>query len=148
MYHIQIVLDLLFISLKSCIPSGIILKLFVSFHYLYVRFLSPKGVGRLLNKNYGHSEINIIYVSEKSNVEIEDLFTRNDFIKYVLKDKIRNVPKIENSKILKQRNSQYDKVLISKTFFEKIQNGKPDFNIGTKKNFNDLLENINNSLFH
>ena len=74
---------------------------------------------------------------------IEDLFSRDDFIKYVIKEDPDSTPKKKNSQIKKD----YDSVLKAKEFFENINTIGNDLSKTTINNFKSLLENLNKKLF-
>lgn len=64
----------------------------------------------------------IIFVSSKNDHSIEDLFSHEDFNKFVLDDLKNDDVKILNSKFIKDK--KIDKVLIAKKFFEKVKTDK------------------------
>ena len=105
-------------------------------------------VEKKLLKDFGHTGIKIISVSENKDEEIEDLFEKGDFIKYVLNENSDEMPNDKkNSQMIKQKDKNYDKVLLSKLFFEKINDGSISLSADTKKNFENILERINESMF-
>jgi predicted ATP-dependent endonuclease of OLD family len=102
---------------------------------------------RLL-KDFTENTIKLIKISENTDEEIEDLFTREDFIACVLKEDSSSIPPDKrNSQIIKQKDRKYDKVLLSKLFLENLQSGKIKISTETKQNFKETLQKINNSLF-
>jgi len=107
-----------------------------------------KDTEKKLLKDFGHTDIKIIPVSENKDDEIEDLFERGDFIEYVLNVESNKVPtNKKNSEIIKQKNAGYDKVLLSKLFFERIKDGNVSLSATTEENFKKLLGKINRSMF-
>lgn len=101
-----------------------------------------------LLKDFRHTGIKIIPVSENKDDEIEDLFERGDFTEYVLNVESNEVPtNKKNSEMIKQKNVRYDKVLLSKLFFEGIKDGSISLSATTKENFKKLLEKINELMF-
>lgn len=101
-----------------------------------------------LLKDFGHTGIKIIRVSKNKDDEIEDLFERGNFIKYVLNAESNEVPTDKkNSEIIKQKNKGYDKALLSKLFFETVRDENVSLSETTKNNFKILLENVNKSIF-
>lgn len=107
-----------------------------------------RQIKKKLSKDFGHTGIKITLVSENKDEEIEDLFERDDFIKYVLDDAPNEISTDKkNSQIIKQRNGGYDKVLLSKLFFERIKDGSISLSATTNENFKKLLEKINESMF-
>lgn len=105
-----------------------------------------KNSAKKLTENLAIESKKVIFVSEAADQSIEDLFTSNDFNKYVLNGEKSKPSKISNSDFLKQE-SQIDKVLLSKKFFEKMQDGKEEVELSedTIKNFGNLLDRINKS---
>jgi len=102
---------------------------------------------RLL-KDFGHTNIKIILVSENKGEEIECLFKREDFAKYVLGEEPNELPADKsNSQIIKQKDKKYDRPLLSKLFFEQIEKGSVPLSAETKQNFKKLLQRINDSMF-
>ena len=107
-----------------------------------------KSTEKKLLKDFEHTGIKIILVSENKDDEIEDLFERGDFIKYVLDGRSNEVPTDKkNSQIIKRKDMNYDKVLLSKLFFEKIKGEGISLSKGTKNNFKKLLEKIDRLMF-
>ena len=107
-----------------------------------------RQIKKKLSKDFGHTGIKITLVSENKDEEIEDLFERDDFIKYVLDDAPNEISTDKkNSQIIKQRNGGYDKVLLSKLFFERIKDGSISLSATTNENFKKLLEKINELMF-
>lgn len=101
-----------------------------------------------LLKDFGHTNIKIISVSENKGEEIECLFKREDFAKYVLGEEPNELPTDKsNSQIIKQKDKKYDRPLLSKLFFEQIEKGSVPLSAETKQNFNKLLQRINDSMF-
>ena len=120
------------------------------FNYSVVLDNDPKGksVSNQLKKNFGSSNIKIEFTSQDMNKEIEDLFSKEDFAKYVLNVKPENVPADKsNSQIIKQKGNKYDKVLLAKLFYEKSTTSTMALSAETKGNFRNLLERISKLMF-
>ncbi len=101
-----------------------------------------------LLRDFEHTGIKIIGPSKNKDEEIEDLFKKEDFIKYVLDEKSDDMPTDKsNSQIIKQKAKDYDKALLSKLFFEKIKGVKNSLSAETKSNFKNLLKEIDKSMF-
>jgi len=101
-----------------------------------------------LSKDFGHIDIKIIMASETEDEEIEDLFDRGDFGKYVMDgDPKKVLADKKNSQIIKQKDKNYDKVLLSKQIFEKIGRGDVSLSARTKKNFENLFKRLNEVMF-
>jgi len=101
-----------------------------------------------LSKDFEHTNIKIILVSEDKDKEIEDLFNREDFVKYVLDEQLGEIPTDKtNSQIIKQKERNYDKVLLSKLFFEKVESGAVSLSAETKQDFKKLFERVNSLMF-
>lgn len=86
-------------------------------------------------KNLGFDNIRHVFISELKNVQIEDMFSQTDFAKYVCE----NPKNMRNSKLVEKKN----KTLLAKVFTDK-QLSKEDFDEETKKNFERLIQSINN----
>ena len=91
-------------------------------------------------------ESRIVFVSEREECSIEDLFTHEDFNEFVLDETVANEDfGIKNSKFLK--NKDPDKVLMAKKFFEKIDKARKDekeigLSSPTLNNFQRVFEKI------
>jgi predicted ATP-dependent endonuclease of OLD family len=102
----------------------------------------PEGirVEKDLKEKYHIDPHKVLFVSEKSKTRIEDLFSKDDFHKYITNDSSKTVT-ASNSDYLTQ--NKLDKVLLSKFFFERINNGvKTDLSKETISNFTELFEKI------
>jgi len=109
--------------------------------------LQGRRIQNRLLKNFRHTDIKIIMVSDNKDEEIEDLFTGHDFAKYVLnEDYDSSLVNKKNSQLVK-KNKGYDKVLLSKAFFEKVRSGEIQLSVKTKGNFKKLLQKIDRSMF-
>jgi predicted ATPase len=84
----------------------------------------------------------LVFAGQSFGNSIEDLFTTEDFKKYVLDDVTVKIPKGKISDFLKANDTK--KVLIAKRFFEKTLNngGKINLNQETRANFTALLGQI------
>lgn len=119
-------------------------------NYCVVLDNDKKGrqVKKKLLEEFGATDIKIIHASENMDEEIEDLFKREDFIKYVLNEKSNGIPTDKkNSQIMKQPDNKYDKALLSKSFFEKIKTEGISLSTVTKENFKSFLKKINEEMF-
>lgn len=107
-----------------------------------------RRIEKKLLEDFEHIGVKTKLVGKSKGEEIEDLFEREDFIKYVLNENSNEVvTDKKNSEIIKQRDKNYDKVLLSKLFLEKIKNGAISLSEDTTGNFRDLLEEINRLMF-
>jgi len=107
-----------------------------------------RQVKKKLLKNFESTDLKIILTSENMDEEIEDLFKREDFIKYVLNEKPTEIPTDKkNSQIIKQADKNYNKALLSKSFFEKIKTEDISLSTSTKDNFKNLLKKINEKMY-
>ncbi len=100
----------------------------------------------VIEKNLGELA-SVTHICNTENCAIEDLFSINDFNKFVLAniEQKKETDTISNSKYLKENG--IDKVLISKLFFDNIKKVKlKDFENKTIENFNFLFANIFMSL--
>ncbi len=131
--------------------TNLLASLMIGWGFNYCIVLDNDLAGRRtrdrLLKDFGHTGIKVLLVSENKDNEIEDLFSRGDFIKHVLNEKSTEVPDKKNSQLFKQKGRSYDKVLLSKSFFEKVVNGDISLSQATKQNFEKFLQTINNSMF-
>lgn len=118
-------------------------------NYCVVLDNDAKGikVEKELTKNFGHAGLKIIFISESKDKDIEDLFDRTDFIKYVL-DENKKLPEFKkNSSLFKQKDNAFDKVLSSKLFYEKTKNGDISLSTQTMENFQKILRTLNDTIF-
>ena len=107
-----------------------------------------RKVEKELQKNFQYSDLSTLFVSDVNDEEIEDLFDEEDFSKYIIGDDIKETLKgMGNSKLLKQKDAGFDKVLLSKLFYENVKKGDVSLSSKTKENFKKLFENINQSMF-
>lgn len=107
-----------------------------------------KSVAKELLKNFEHNNLKVIHISESENQEIEDLFSKEDFAKWILEKEVGELPNDKrNSQIIKQKENNYDKVLLSKLFLEKVRSTEVQLNNETKTNFQNLFEKVNQQLF-
>ena len=89
-------------------------------------------------------EERIVFVSDYEDSSIEDLFTHNDFNKFVLGERgNETIETTKNSEFLK--TNSLDKTLLAKKFFEKVKNGNQKVNLSsdTVNNFEQVFERIN-----
>ncbi len=107
-----------------------------------------RRIEKKLLEDFEHIGVKTKLVGKSKGEEIEDLFTREDFIKYVLNENSNEVvTDKKNSEIIKRKDKTYDKVLLSKLFLEKIKDGGISLSGDTKGNFRNLLEEINRLMF-
>ena len=107
-----------------------------------------RRIEKKLLEDFEHTGVKTTLVGKNKGEEIEDLFEREDFIKYVLNENSNEVvTDKKNSEIIKRRDKNYDKVLLSKLFLEKIKDGGISLSKDTKGNFRNLLEEINRLMF-
>ncbi|MBA7636838.1 hypothetical protein ES703_44466 [subsurface metagenome] len=107
-----------------------------------------RRIEKKLLEDFEHTGVKTTLVSKNKGEEIEDLFKREDFIKYVLNENSNEVvTDKKNSEIIKRKGKTYDKVLLSKLFLEKIKDGGISLSEDTKGNFRNLLEEINRLMF-
>ena len=144
--------DVHFIPSVGADKFSFLVPLLIGWGLNYCAVLDTDKKGRdtekKLLKDFGHTGIKIIPVSENKDDEIEDLFERGNFTEYVLNVESNEVPtNKKNSEIIKQKNGGYDKVLLSKSFFEKIKDGSLSLSTTTNENFKKLLEKINEIMF-
>lgn len=94
-----------------------------------------------LMKRHLESDIEVIFVSKENDTQIEDLFTKKDFFKYILQDKSRKTPNQKNSSTVKGK----DKVLLSKKFLELVTDANTEVTLSkeTIKRFDELLSRLN-----
>lgn len=141
-----------FIPMQGADKSKLLIPLMIGWGLNYCTVLDNDKKGRKvdseLKKYFGYNGVKTIFVSDKKNEEIEDLFEKNDFIECVLCEKSKDLSiELPNSKLLKQKDKKYDKVLLSKLFYENTKNGQFSFSVQTIDNFKDLLSNIDKLMF-
>jgi predicted ATP-dependent endonuclease of OLD family len=89
-----------------------------------------------------------VFICEIKDCAIEDLFTKDDFNKFVLTDSDGNNTEDEltNSAYLKKNKS--NKVLIAKLFYDKVKNAKSKmaFSKETLTNFKELFKTLSAKL--
>ena len=81
-----------------------------------------KRIARELSEKLSIDESKIIFVSNRDDFSIEDLFSHDDFNTFVLEDIKNSRQDLLNSKFLKEK--KLDKVLLAKKFFEQIERDK------------------------
>lgn len=95
---------------------------------------SGNGIKKELYEKLGIEEKQIINVIPSGGA-IEDIFTKEDFKKYILEAETNY--EVSNSLYLKENKK--DKVLLAKNFYEMVENG----NISRDKLENETIKNIN-----
>ncbi len=100
-----------------------------------------------LNKKLQLEENQIVFISDEKDSSVEDLFTHDDFNKFVLGETNDRNSEVKNSKFLKD-NRGVDKVLLAKRFFEKTKNSahKTELSKDTLDNFKRVFNEINSLL--
>ncbi|MBA7535137.1 hypothetical protein ES705_27389 [subsurface metagenome] len=131
---------------------NLLVSLMIGWGFNYCIVLDNDAKGRrtkdTLSKDFQGENVNMTLVSETRDKEIEDLFTKEDFAKYVLKkDPAELPPEMANSQIIKKQDKGYDKVLLAKNFYEQVDNGTLSLSSETKTNFLGLLQSIKNVMF-
>jgi len=103
-----------------------------------------KKIAKELSKKLLVEDKRIIFVSEKDGFSIEDLFTYEDFNYFVLNENKNDDKNLLNSESIK--NKKYDKVLLSKKFFEKVEKNKAEISLSqnTINAFNQVFNKISN----
>jgi len=86
-----------------------------------------KRIAKELSKKLLIEDKKIIFISEKDGFSIEDLFTHEDFNNFVLNENKNDNINLLNSKFIK--NKKYDKVLLSKNFFEKVEKNQTEIKL-------------------
>ncbi len=104
-----------------------------------------KRTRQKLEREFTNVKINIVPVSETKDDEVEDLFTKGDFAKYVLPEKL-SIGKAKNSQLFKQKDKSFDKVLLAKLFFERVLREDISLTSTTKDHFTSLPDRINSTL--
>ncbi len=118
----------------------------------YCCVLDNDDKGRRIEKkllgDFEQAGVKTMFVSKGKDEEIEDLFDKEDFVKFVLNEKSKGLATDKkNSEIIKQKDKNYDKVLLSKLFLEKTKNESVPLTEKTKDNFKNLLKEINELMF-
>ncbi|MDP8212119.1 MAG: AAA family ATPase [Candidatus Zapsychrus exili] len=131
---------------------NLLVSLMIGWKLTYCAVFDNDKKGRDANakllKAFKQADIKTMLVSENSGEEIEDLFTKEDFVQYVLDEKPDPaLTKMKNSEIVKQKHKNYDTALLAKLFYEKINNGSISLTVETKERFEKLLSKINIVMF-
>jgi hypothetical protein len=86
----------------------------------------------------------IIFIAEKDGSSIEDLFTHKDFNDFVLNENKNDDTNLSNSRFIKDK--KYDKVLLSKKFFEKVEENQTEIKLSqdTINAFKQVFNKISN----
>jgi len=122
------------------IPSIISILLGWELNFVVVLDNDPKGkeIYDILTEKLSIKREKIKFISEKENYEIEDLFTKTDFNKYIL-----NKPEnYELNRLNPQVIPNHQKVIFSKQFFDLVNKQNIEISQETKENFKNLLDNI------
>ena len=126
------------------IPQLVSLLIGWDLEFLVVLDSDPQGkkIAKELGKKLLIEQDRIIFISERNEFSIEDLFTHDDFNAYVLEETKNDDVATSNSKFLKIK--KLDKVLLAKKFFEKMRhstlNGK--LSEETIRDFRGVFEKI------
>lgn len=144
--------DVHFIPGAGVDKTSLLASLMIGWGFNFCIVLDNDSKGRRVRKrllrDFEHVGIKIVSVSENIDDEIEDLFSRGNFAKYILHEKPTEVPKdMRNSQIIKLKDKKYDRVLLSKSFFEQAKQAGVQLSAGTTQNFRKLLQSINRSMF-
>ena len=144
--------DVHFIPVQGADKFKFLIPLMIGWGLNYCIVLDNDTKGRKVEKelikNFGYTGLKTIFVSESKDEDIEDLFDRTDFIKYVLDDDYNELSEDKKiSQLLKQRDSGFDKVLLSKLFYEKTKNDDISLSDQTIENFKKLLVNLGKLMF-
>lgn len=89
-----------------------------------------KQVAGQLLERLGVDKSKVIFVSERDGLSIEDLFTHEDFNKFVLEDVKNEDENLLMSEFL--RREALDKVLLAKRFFERTGNNETEVQLSEK----------------
>jgi len=102
-----------------------------------------KRIAKKLSEKLSIEQDRIIFVSEQNGFATEDLFTHDDFNEYVLEETKNEDAATSNSKFLK--DNRLDKVLLAKTFFEKMKGDKLNIKLSeeTSEAFKKVFDKIN-----
>ena len=100
-----------------------------------------KNGAKKLKGSWFVEDKDILYVLE-SKGSVEDIFSRDDFVKVVLKDEEGVKYSGSNSKYVK--DSELDKVLIAKQFLENCEDGLPKLDKESMGRVGQLFEKIEN----
>lgn len=99
-------------------------------------------------KNFGLQEKKIIFVSDENSSEIEDLFTVEDFQKYVANNEALQILDNDTVTTFMQRHKDFlpDKVLLSKNFFENKELSWDELSQDTQNRVKVLFKKISDAL--
>jgi len=137
--------DIHFIPSVGADKFSLLLPLLTGWGLSYLVLLDhdEKGikVAKKLRETYLLGENNILFVDESKNFCMEDLFSKKDFIRYVIGKEDKKTD-IRNSELIKKQIKS--KALISKLFFDKMGKDidKIEFLEESIKKFQKLFDNI------
>ncbi len=101
-------------------------SLLIGWDLEFLVVLDSDSQGKKIAKELGEKLLieqdRIIFISERNEFSIEDLFTHDDFNAYVLEETKNDDATTSNSKFLKSK--KLDKVLLAKKFFEKMRHNR------------------------
>lgn len=123
-----------------------LISLLIGWDLGYLAVLDNDGEGKRIAKELTDQlaveEGKIIFISDQEGFSIEDLFTHDDFNSFVLGESKNGDSAMLNSKFLK--NQKFDKVLLSKKFFEKVKDDKSSIKLSetTVDTFKKIFERI------
>jgi predicted ATPase len=103
---------------------------------------------KLLN-DFANDRIKVISVSANRFEEIEDLFSKDDFTKYVVRDEFSSVLAYgePQSHVIKREGREYDRILMSGLFLRDAREGKINLSEETLNNFMSFFNRLNDLLF-
>jgi predicted ATP-dependent endonuclease of OLD family len=102
-----------------------------------------------LMREFASDNVKLMKVSNNPDEEIEDLFSKEDFVKYVLNGNEfeaigEGKPK---SHLIKAKEQNYDRVLLSGLFLRNVRSGKVSISTETANNFFEFFKRLNIALF-
>ena len=135
-----------FIPSKGASQMHLIASILIGWGQDFVSIVDNDKAGNNARKDLKELNVEdekIIFASSEKNTEIEDLFTSDDFLKYVMLDAEANDEGKRNSALVK---NSADKVILAKVLFDKIRsNDKPEFSSDTVSAFSNLFDNVLNA---
>lgn len=108
-----------------------------------------KEVYEKVVKKFEDINLKVISISNTKDDQIEDIFEREDFHRYVLCEKTKSTfNKYKTNSHFAKQNNEYSKITLAKSFYDNIINGENiKLSDTTTNKIEIILENIDKTLF-
>ncbi len=139
--------DLTFIPAVGVHKVATLASLHIGYGMSFVAILDNDSEGKKAKKSLKELDIEderLIWVAEENDRSVEDLFSMDDFLKYVADDENFDTGKCSSvSNLIKDKSNRLnDKVRLSKYFSENKNVAFKDLSQETQKRVNSLFKNI------